>query len=57
VWGYDAGVQSHVNAVANGTVEWVNPDGPFDEALTGRNIHWSGPSDTPGEFSGWFRIN
>jgi len=57
VWGYDAGAASHVNAVANGTVEWVNPDGPFDEALTGRNIHWSGPSGSSTEFSGWFRIN
>jgi hypothetical protein len=57
LWGYDAGAGSPVNAVANGTVEWVNPDGPFDEMLTGRNIHWSGSSASPIEFSGWFRIN
>lgn len=59
LWGNDAGAASNANghAVANGTVEWVNPDGPFDEMLTGRNIHWSGYEGGPTEFSGMFRIN
>lgn len=57
VWGYDAGAASPVNAIGNGSVEWVNPDGPFDVMLLGRNVHWSGSLASPIEFSGMFRIN
>jgi hypothetical protein len=58
--GYDKGVESLANlhAVGNGRVDWVHPDGPFDEALEGRNTHFSGVvSDDLLHFPGTFRIN
>jgi hypothetical protein len=57
VLGSNVGLQTPVGSVGNGTVEWVNPDGSFDVMLTGRRVHISGSFPSPGEFSGWFRIN
>jgi hypothetical protein len=60
MWGDEKGVESFPNlhAVANGRVDWVDPDGPFDEALVGRNTHWSGVvADNLVYFTGTFRIN
>jgi len=57
--GYDAGVESMASliAVANGAVEWVDPDGPFDEALADRHVHWSGLVEANlVEFSGTWRV-
>ena len=57
--GYDAGVESLASliAVADGAVEWVDPGGPFDEALAGRNVHWSGLVEANlVEFSGTWKV-
>ena len=60
MWGDDKAVESvpNLHAVGNGQVGWVDPDGPFDQALVGRNAHWSGVvSDDMAHFPGTFRIN
>jgi hypothetical protein len=60
MWGDEKAVESLANlhAVGNGQVDWVDPDGPFDTALEGRNTHWSGfVSDDLLHFPGTFRIN
>ncbi len=60
MWGDEKAVESFANlhAVANGQVDWVNPDGPFGEALEGRNSHWSGVvAGSLDYFEGTFRIN
>lgn len=60
MWGDEKAVESFPNlhAVGNGRVDWVNPGGPFDESLLGRNTHWSGVvSDDLLHFPGTFRIN
>ena len=61
MWGSNSGVASpNFKGVANGTVEDVTDDGPFDESLTGRHVHWSGAvgmNELGLTFAGPFRIN
>lgn len=60
MWGDEKAVESvpNLHAVGNGQVDWVDPNGPFDEALVGRNAHWSGVvTDDLLHFPGTFRIN
>ncbi len=58
VWGTDKGVGDPTAAHADGTVSFVDADGPFDEELVGRSTHWSGEyKQGQNGFSGPFHIN
>ncbi len=55
MWGYDGGVVSlaTLEAHANGTVEFVDPEGPFAGRLMAHGLRWSGLlSDSFLEFEG-----
>lgn len=57
--GLDVGIAApNLNGVAHGTVEFVDPEGPFEDSLMGRRVHWSGVVSESGvQFAGPFRIN
>lgn len=57
IWGYDTGRMRFVDGWtrASGSVEYVAPDGPFDESLLGNRIEWRGTVAGP-EFDGLWKI-
>lgn len=58
IWGTDKGEGDPTGCRAAGRVLFVDPDGPFDEVLTGRSVHWSGSfSDSQTKFTGPFQID
>lgn len=58
MWGIDRGEVDSNEGHADGTVQFVDPDGPFDDVFIGRDTHWSGVfSEDRTGFAGPFRID
>lgn len=58
MWGVDKGKVDSTKGHADGTVQFVDPEGPFDQEMVGREVHWSGVfSDSQTGFAGPIRID
>jgi len=58
MWGTDKGECDPTGCRAAGRVLFVDPDGPFDETLMGRSVHWNGVfSEGQSKFAGSIRID
>lgn len=58
MWGTDKGEVDPNEGYADGTVQFVDPGGPFGDVFIGRDTHWSGAySEDQTKFAGPFRID